>query len=268
MQTRVQPEPRDERDAASRAIDPHLRTQIARRGVTGMQDRFRVSIPVGMLAAISVAVEREMRRARTNLRAGHHAEHVRAVLGAVKAASLRSAARSAALRALTAPAPASQSGECPMAGGDGAVGSLDKQQMPAILGAYGRTFDVDAFLSDCTLPVCAVKRIGEPVLPGSSRDGKRHERSSIHVVASDADFDQFPRQVEESIAFLTASESEVRRLCTFPGVEDITLDFGLARREVAVQCDRLPLELIQLAGSLGFDIELSQYPADHPRDAP
>jgi hypothetical protein len=132
--------------------------------------------------------------------------------------------------------------------------------MPAVLRAYGAEFDVDAFLAGCTLRVCAVKRRGEPLLPASQPDGRRHEWSGVHVSASDADFNEFSRQIEESVAFLRCNEGEIRRLCKFPGVESVTLDFGINRRDVAVQCDRLPADLIQLAGSLGLEIELSQYP--------
>ena len=106
--------------------------------------------------------------------------------------------------------------------------------MPAVLRAYGKNFDVDAFLANCTLPVCEVKRKGQPVFPASKPDGRRHEASGVHVLASDEDFNQFPRQVEESITFLQGSEVEVRRLCSFPGVEGVTLDFGIERRDVPV----------------------------------
>jgi hypothetical protein len=132
--------------------------------------------------------------------------------------------------------------------------------MPAVLRAYGADFDVDAFLADSTLSVCAVKRRGEPVYPKSQPNGRRHEQSGVHVSASDADFSEFRRQVEESVAFLRDNAAEIRRLCEFVGVEGVTLDFGIARRDVSIQCDHLPAELIRLAGSLGLEIELSHYP--------
>src|SRR5262249_34827302 len=138
------------------------------------------------------------------------------------------------------------------------------QRMSAVLRAYGADFDVDRFLAGCTLPLCAVKRRGEPGFAARQPDGRRHERSGVHVSASDADFEEFPRQVEEATAFLRAEVEQVRRLCKFPGVEDVTLDFGIDRRGVAVQCDYLPPELVRLAGALGLGIELSQYRA---RDA-
>jgi hypothetical protein len=134
--------------------------------------------------------------------------------------------------------------------------------MSAILRAYGDHFNVDAFLAGCTLPVCAVKRRGEPIFPVSKPDGKRHTQSGVHVVASDADFHEFLRSVEEAILFLKVNGEEVRRLCEFPGVEGVTLDFGIARRDTYTQSDRLPAELVSLAGSMGLAIELSQYPVD------
>ena len=94
--------------------------------------------------------------------------------------------------------------------------------MPAVLRAYGADFDVDAFLVAWPLPVCAVKRRGEPVLPTSQPNGRRHEESGVHLSASDADFGDFPRQVEETTEFLRANAEEIRRLCELPGVEGVT----------------------------------------------
>jgi hypothetical protein len=135
--------------------------------------------------------------------------------------------------------------------------------MSAVLRAYGTRFDVDAFLVDCTLPVCTVNRRGEPVRSGQP-NGCLCEQSGIHVSASNADFGEFPRQIEESIAFLRANAQQIRRLCEFPGIEGVTLDFGIARRDVVAQYDHFPAELVRLAGSLGLAIELSQYPVKEP----
>ena len=132
--------------------------------------------------------------------------------------------------------------------------------MSAVLRAYGSSFDVDAFLTGCTLPVCAVKRRGEPVFPASQPNGRRHDRSGVHISVSDADFDEPGGQIAESIVFLRTEAEQIRRLCEWPGVNGVTLDFGIARRDAAVQCDHFPAELVELAGSLGLSIELSQYP--------
>ena len=133
--------------------------------------------------------------------------------------------------------------------------------MSAVLRAYGEHFDVDAFLGGCTLPICAIKRRGEPVFRNRQPHGRTHEKSGVHISASDADFNDFPLQVEESIQFLRDEAEQIRRLVAWPGVDGGTLDFGIERRDVLVQCDCLPPELVRLAGELGLGIELSQYPA-------
>lgn len=133
--------------------------------------------------------------------------------------------------------------------------------MSAVLRVSGVNFDVDAFLIGCDLPICAVKRRGEPVFPNTQPNGRRYDQSGVHVVVSDAESDEFPRQVQETLAFLKQHTVQIRRLCEFPGVASASIDFGVARRDVAVQCDTLPAELLRLAGTLGLDIELSQYPA-------
>ena len=135
--------------------------------------------------------------------------------------------------------------------------SGDSCEMSTVLRAYGDAFDVDAFLDGCSLPVCAVKRRGQPVFPGSQPDGRRHERSGVHVSVSDAGFDDFGQQVADAIAFLRVETKQILRLRECPGVEGVTLDFGIERRDAAVQCDYLPPELVRLAGSLGLGIELS-----------
>ncbi len=131
--------------------------------------------------------------------------------------------------------------------------------MSAVLRAFGSDFDVNAFLVGCTLPVCAVKRRGEPVYPTSQPDGRRHTQSSVNVTVSDAEFDDLPRQVADAIEFLRTEAVQVRRLCAFPGIDGATLDFGIERRDVAVQCNHLSPELVRLAGLLGLGIELTQY---------
>src|SRR4051794_25408094 len=99
--------------------------------------------------------------------------------------------------------------------------------MGAVLRAYGMNFDVEAFLAGCSLPVCAVHRRGEPRFPRSQPDGSRNDQSGVHVAVSEAEFDEFPRQVEEAADFLRVELAQIRRLCEFPGVEGITLDFGV-----------------------------------------
>jgi len=131
--------------------------------------------------------------------------------------------------------------------------------MSAVLRAYGDDFDLDAFLPGCTLPVYTVKRRGEPVFPNTRPEGRRHSQSGVHVLASGADFEEFPKQVEDATAFLLTNVEQIERLCQWPGVEGVTLDFGIQRRDEFVQCIYFPSELLRAAGSLGLNVELSVY---------
>jgi hypothetical protein len=128
--------------------------------------------------------------------------------------------------------------------------------MSAVLRAAGRNFDVDAFVAASTLKPCRVYRRGEP----SFGRMPPNEESGLNVPASVTEFVDFPKQVAEATEFLRTQADEIRRLATFPGVEGVTLDFGIERRDVVVQCDLLPADLIRIAGSIGLSIELSQYP--------
>jgi hypothetical protein len=81
----------------------------------------------------------------------------------------------------------------------------------------------------------------------------------LTATVSEADFDHFDDPVRDATAFLRQHFAEVLRLGTFPGVEGVSLDFSIARREVTVQVDVLTPELVRLAGALGLGLELSHY---------
>jgi hypothetical protein len=81
----------------------------------------------------------------------------------------------------------------------------------------------------------------------------------MNIVAGEAGFDEFEKQVAEATRFLVAHSDEIRRLASFPGVELSTLDFGINQRAVPAQCDYLPPELVRVAASLNLGIELSHY---------
>ena len=132
--------------------------------------------------------------------------------------------------------------------------------MSCVLRANGSSFLFDEFLKDSDFVPCAVYRKGEA---RSSRKGpeKVEQSSGLHVVVSEAEFDTLDRQIQDAIAFMQQHKTELKRLCSFPGVEAVILDFGIEKRDVGSQFDYFPPVLLSLAGSLGIGIELSQYPA-------
>lgn len=131
--------------------------------------------------------------------------------------------------------------------------------MPCVLRVNGPEFEPESFLRDSDLEADPVYHRGDPKLPSRPK-GPTWGDSGFHVAVSDVGFDDLPGQIREAIQFLEENEPELRRLARFPGVEDAGLDFGIARRDVAVQSDFFPPALLSLAGRLNFYLMLSLYP--------
>lgn len=109
-------------------------------------------------------------------------------------------------------------------------------------------------------------RTAERGAPLRGRPGGTRDLSLLSFSVSEAPFDDLPRQLEDATTFLRDHEADVATLASAGAA---VLDFGHSLRlgpRVAVQCDRLPGELIRLAARLDVEIELSLYPADEPRE--
>jgi hypothetical protein len=142
--------------------------------------------------------------------------------------------------------------------------------MPCVLRATGVEFEPETFLRDSSFDEEAdpVYHVGEPQSE-SKPDGRKCETSGFHFGVSEAEFDDLPGQIQDAIRFLEEREVELRRLVYFPGVERVCLDFGIDRRDVAVQVDSFPPSLSSLAGNLGLHLVLSLYPIsrEEPEDS-
>src|SRR5205085_2593607 len=111
------------------------------------------------------------------------------------------------------------------------LGSFERP-MTALLRAWGADFDPDQFFAESPLKPSRLYRKGEPLYPNSQPNGPRHEQSGVNLVASEADLHEFSRQIEEATTFLEDHKSELARLRQQPDIEGITLDFGIAWRDV------------------------------------
>ena len=80
--------------------------------------------------------------------------------------------------------------------------------------------------------------------------------SSVNVTVSNADFADCQSQVDDAIAFLRQNKEKLLLL----NAVTATLDFGVELRDVAVQTEMFPAELLRLAGGLSIGIEVSIYP--------
>jgi len=134
--------------------------------------------------------------------------------------------------------------------------------MSCVLRAAGTDFRVEEFLKTSTLVPSRTYRRGEPVL-ATRPEGKRSRASGIVVSISEAPWSDLPAQVADAEQFLRANREELSRLRSFPGVEDVALDFPIYQRVgqgVWMQTDSFPASLVAIAGELGLGLDLSIYP--------
>jgi hypothetical protein len=124
-----------------------------------------------------------------------------------------------------------------------------------VLRAIGRDFDVDEFLKETPLPPGAVFHRGEPRQPG----GGKRAASGFNAPVSEAGLDDLDTQLQDATHFLREHEDELRRLGRFPGVEEVCLDFGIARRAGAAQSDLFPADLLWQAGALDIDLVVTHF---------
>ena len=128
------------------------------------------------------------------------------------------------------------------------------------LRAYGKQFDVDAFVKKSKLKPCVVYHRGEPKSKTNPNKSK-WTASGINVPVSDAEFDNFKQQINDAIQFLTKNKEEIRKFINIKEVEGLELDFPTSHnRDKFIQNYLFPTELIALAFQLGLELKISEYP--------
>jgi hypothetical protein len=132
-----------------------------------------------------------------------------------------------------------------------------RQSVSCVLRAHGESFQVKQFLADSPLKPDTVYERADPL-------GSQRKASGFSVTVSGADFSDLEGQIREATLFLDEYEEELRRLGGFPGVEGMSLDFGVMWRDGAVQTDVFPADLLWRAGALDIWIAITHYPAVEP----
>jgi hypothetical protein len=128
----------------------------------------------------------------------------------------------------------------------------------------GAKFDPDTFLKRSKFKPYSVWHKGDPVLPQTKPDGKKHPSSGFNCEVSRKGFGNVSGQIRDAVRFLTKWRREILKLTRCPEVEDAFLNFGIWKRDVVGQFDHCPAELIQSAGRVGIGITLSAYAAARP----
>jgi len=135
--------------------------------------------------------------------------------------------------------------------------------MTCVLWALGTAFDHAAFLADSPLKPGTIYRKGDALFP-SRPDTQVATSSGFSVAVSSAGFDDLNGQISDAIAFLDEHEDELRRLGSFVGVEMVCLNFGVRRRDGAVQTETFPAELLWRAGALDIELAITHYRIAEP----
>jgi hypothetical protein len=132
--------------------------------------------------------------------------------------------------------------------------------VPCVLRARGSTFAVDEFLAESSLQPITVFHRGQK----QSSKSRPVTASGFHADVSEADFSNLQGQIADAVQFVEQNQDELARLVGFPGIENVSVDFGIEERDVAAQSERFPPNLLRIMGSLGIWLEFTLYPCQEP----
>lgn len=94
----------------------------------------------------------------------------------------------------------------------------------------------------------------------SNAKSKIRTNSECSFVVSEADMDQFDKQVKDATTYVKRNQRYIRKMVRFRGVKGVVLDFGIELRNVMIHSDFLPPKFLQAIAKSGVTVELSHYP--------
>ena len=130
------------------------------------------------------------------------------------------------------------------------------------LSVLGENFDVDAFVSKVNTLSFTVAYKGDSI---NKVNQKKRTHSIASITTSEAGFDDVPRQINETIAFLTKHKEALKHIAGTPGIDYATINFGvdsIIDRKHISQSFYFTIDLIKICAELGIEIELSIYKPD------
>jgi hypothetical protein len=130
--------------------------------------------------------------------------------------------------------------------------------MGCVLRAIGLDFDPEAFLAESEVAGATTFHRGDPAVAGAA-EGQRRGASGFNVPLGRGGLDDLDTQIRDAVKFLRQHEDELRRLSGVRGVEEVGLDFGIRRRDVAAQTEIFPAELLWQAGALDIDLVVTHH---------
>lgn len=131
--------------------------------------------------------------------------------------------------------------------------------MSCILRILGESLDIEQMLNDIPLEPDRVWKKGERRFK-SDPESRLLPKSGASFVASEAEMNEFDKQLEEATEYLKGNMSLIKKITEYPGIEEATIDFGVEFRDVAIHSDYLSPEFVANAFQAGIGIEISHYP--------
>ena len=131
--------------------------------------------------------------------------------------------------------------------------------MSCYLSIIGKDLDVDAFVARTNINDFQ-KRYKNDLASGSK--SKNLEYSSASIKISDADFENFNKQIEEVQVFLNTYRDHLKCIADTDGVEYANIHFGANSTtlfEKKVQSFYFPISLITICAELKISIETTVY---------
>ena len=132
--------------------------------------------------------------------------------------------------------------------------------MSCVLRVGGENLDLAALIQVLPIKPYRVWNKGEPYTLRSS-NSKIHTDSGACFDVSTAGFDNFEKQQQDALAFLTEHCATLQQLASFPGVDYSQLDFAIELREAFIHSDVLFQPFLRAAAEARISVELSHYPA-------
>jgi hypothetical protein len=130
--------------------------------------------------------------------------------------------------------------------------------MGCLLHFIGHNANVDQLVKLSPVEPCTIFERGER---RSTRPNSRPPvTSGINLEVSEADFERFEEQLADALVFLRLHLPALKQLRNTSGVEHASLDFGIAMRNVIVQSDSFPAELLALLAQFDCGLVITQFP--------
>lgn len=91
------------------------------------------------------------------------------------------------------------------------------------------------------------------------------EHSGLSIQVSGADLSDLEAQIREAVLYLTANRIDLKRLLSYPGIEEKYLSFAIEARNDLSSFIYFPPSFVTLAGDIGLGIHLCQFQCSDDR---